>query len=240
MHSIYRTIVFLGYLATTSGAQQHLRFDGDAETYEMTFDDSRISVSRMRQIAPLSPFVENSHEFQIGMGSVKMGGKDVRDKVFMAPELDLCIDEPGKPCPLNDAYFAHADRALKQGSDQLAKLRKEELPAQLEPVRTYLAHGLEHSLQMNRARYEYLKSGNMAPMRQLLCDACPCANETELLKLLDTARNDPATKLKLSWLNWQNEIVQCQRNHSPYPMEAWKNFVAKFGITEQRKSKHID
>jgi hypothetical protein len=89
MHSIYRTIVFLAYSAAVYGGQQHLRFDGEARTYEITFDDSRISVNQMKRIAPLSPFVEFSPEFIIGIEATKRGGKEVQDKVFMAPRSIL-------------------------------------------------------------------------------------------------------------------------------------------------------
>jgi hypothetical protein len=110
-------------------------------------------------------------------------------------------------------------------------------------VRAYLLHGLQHSLQVNNARYEYLKSGNMEPMQQLLCSVCSCKEESDLLKSLNMARDNPNERMEISRMRWANEVNRCQRatNHgATYPMEAWNEFVAKYGITEQRRSKHID
>ena len=179
-----------------------------------------------------------------------MNGKEIVDKVFMAPGLELCLEEPAMHCSRDEdvpdaAFLQNAARNLQKGADQIEELRKERLPSELEPVRAYLAESLRRSLRMESARYEYLKSGNLEPMRQLLCTVCTCANETNLLQLLGTA-TDPRQKLAIARFKWHNEVLRCEREgHDPaystrYPVPAWERFIVDYGITEHRRFHHVE
>jgi hypothetical protein len=231
-------------------AEQHFRFESDTYTYEITFDDSRISLAETRRLAILSPWVDFSPRLWIGFESSRVNGKDVVDKTFMAPELELCVEEPAMHCTRNEdvpdeAFLQNAARNLQKGAEELEELRKEPVPSELEPVRAYLAESLRRSLGMESARYEYLKSGNLEPMRHLLCDVCSCANETSLLQLLSTA-TDPRQKLAIARFQWHNEVLKCEREgHDPayttrYPVQAWERFIVDYRITEHRRFHHVE
>ena len=49
--------LLIGCCVAAYPKQQHLRYEGVDDRYELTFDDSRISSQQMRQIACLSPYV---------------------------------------------------------------------------------------------------------------------------------------------------------------------------------------
>jgi hypothetical protein len=107
------------------------------------------------------------------------------------------------------------------------------LPPQLQPVRVYLLENLLLSLDKERARYEYLKSGSVTPLRTLLCRECDCGAEEEALPgRLDTEA-DPKLRLRLSH-QWHNRLLACLRiTHPPaYPLAAWEKFLQDFGIKE--------
>lgn len=228
--------------------EHHLSYDEDTFTYELTFDDGRISEPEMRRIACLSPYTWTfCGPFQIGVDSNTKEGKEVIDKVFMAPPLEVCIERPGAPCRRDPtipdtAFLKNAAANLRQGDQQVETLRKEHVPEVLETVKAYLLSSLERSLEKQKARYEFLESGNLKPMRQLLCGACGCRAEQERLLEQLGATPDPRTRLKLAWYDWQNTLLACERARHPpaYPMEAWQRFIKEFGITERRRYKRID
>lgn len=93
-------VLLIGCCIAAYPKQQHLSYEGIDNRYELTFDDSRISSEEMRQIACLSPYIEvYCAPFYIGSDSERRAGKVVVDKVFFAPPLDLCIDQPCKHDP---------------------------------------------------------------------------------------------------------------------------------------------
>jgi hypothetical protein len=239
MISILRAVAFLICCSSLLTAKEnHLVYDGDAYIYELTFDDSRISAGDMREIWWLSPWVG-----QPPIGPFNIFGQDI-DKVFMVPRPDRC--EPGANCSRNardpDADFLeNAARNLRVGDGQVKRLRKVKLPSVLEPVRSYLLLRLKLSLEREKARYRYLKSGDLGPLRSLLC-ACSCGTPEEaLLQQLKTT-SDFDTKIGLTQHQWHNQALECERKLYPpgYPMAAWKQFIKDFGIAEQRAYKQID
>jgi hypothetical protein len=229
--------------------EQRLTYDEDASVYALVFDDGRISVAQMREVAWLSPYVTAPPApFELARSETKRpdGTLDL-DKVFLAPWLELCAAvppagcEPYNPLVPNTAFLRNAAKNLKRGTDQVERLRKENLPAVLEPVRAYLLQYLKRSIEKQRYRYDYLNSGDAAPMRQLLCRQCACgASEESLLAQLKTV-SDPKAKLELS-KKWDQRVFECERKGHPpaYPLAAWERFLKDFGITEERHFKHIN
>ena len=230
--------------------EQRLTYDQDASVYELVFDDGRISVAQLREAAWLSPYVTAPPApFELAGSETKSPGDKtpIIDKSFLAPWLELCTEIPPSKCEAYDpgipnaAFMANAAKNLKRGDEQAERLRRESLPAALEPVRAYLLESLKRSIEKQRKRYEYLKSGDPAPMRQLLCRECACgASEESLLTQLKTV-SDLKSKLELS-TKWDQRVFECDRKRHPpaYPLFAWERFLEDFGITEQRRFKHVD
>jgi hypothetical protein len=87
------------------------------------------------------------------------------------------------------------------------------------------------------SRYAYLKSGDLGPMRQILCKLCACGKpEEDLLAQLRAA--DPVKKILLAG-EWNNRAIHCEKRPT-YPMEAWAQFLNENGITERRRYQRID
>ena len=224
-------------------------FDEYASVYELIFDDGRISVAQMREAAWLSPYVTAvPAPFELAASETKLpDGTLVLDKIFLAPWLELCGEIPPAKCeqydPLvpNVAFMRNAAKNLKRGDSQVERLRKETLPAVLDPVRAYLLDYLKRSIEKQRYRYAYLKSGDAAPMRQLLCRECACGAPEETLFAQMKTVSDPKAKLELS-MKWDQRVFECERQRHPpaYPLAAWERFLKDFGITERRRFKHID
>jgi len=234
--------------------EQRLTYDQDVSVYELIFDDSRISVAQLREAAWLSPYISAAYgtafpaPFELAGSETKRpdGTLDL-DKVFLAPWLELCTAVPPAKCAPydslipNTAFLRNAAKNLKRGDNQIERLRRESLPAALEPVRAYLLQDLKRSIERQRYRYGYLKSGDPTPMGQLLCRECTCgAPEESMLAHLKTV-SDPRAKLELS-TKWDQRLLECERKGHPpaYPLAAWERFLKDFGITERRRFKRID
>jgi len=84
--------------------------------------------------------VEYSPRFQIGFELSKVNGKEVVDKTFMAPGIELCLEVPAMHCTRDEdvpdeAFLKNAARNLQNGAEKLGELSKEHLPSELERVR---------------------------------------------------------------------------------------------------------
>jgi hypothetical protein len=199
----------------------------------------------MEYISCLSPYVGiYCKPFLVGheSGTTKDGKKYIVQILF-APPLEDCLE---KKCPNPDAtadipdaaFFRNAVYNLDKGRKQVQELRQARVPTALQPVKDYLLKGLERGVEMEAARYAYLKSGDLGPMRQIWCAACVCVkSEEDLLAQLRTAT--PAKKNLLAG-EWNNRVLAC-RNHPPiYPIDAWERFVKEYGLKERHRSQHID
>jgi hypothetical protein len=195
-------------------AEKHLlHYDEDDFTYELTFDDTRISVAQMREIACLSPWSSYCAPFVISSESKRNGKAENVEK-----------------------------SNLREGAKQIEIFRNRQVPQALASIKATLLATFERSLEKQQARYAYLKSGDMSSMRAILCGACKGrAEESALLEQLRTA-TDPHRRLNLSWYDWQNKLVACEHAHppSPYPLDQWQHFLNDYGITEKRRSLRID
>ncbi len=227
--------------------EKHLIYDDDFYIYELTFDDKRTSAISMREIWWLSPWVRGNGiaPFHIVGGSWKSpSGENVVDKRFVAPRLEE--GAPGvkrsRSSKSREADFLeNALHKLRLGDEQINKLRRLKLPSVLEPVRRYLLLHLDLSLKREKARYRYLKSGDVGPLRKILF-ACTCGpSEKELLQQLETA-SDFWARVRLTGHEWHNKALVCEDTLYPpgYPMSAWNQFIKDYGIREQRQYKAID
>ena len=227
--------------------EQRLTYDEDDFEYVLIFDDASISVAQMREVAWLSPYPRAGYvkdgmaPFETsGSGVLLPDGTYVVDKTFFAwlefcPAVPPWNCEPFDPEVPNAAFMRNAAISLQRADEQVDRLLHMRLPPALEPVRAYLLEHLLLSVERERYRYEYLRSGDIAPMRKLLCRECDCgASEETLLADLQTTA-DPKLKLFLSTYSWNRQVLACERKTHPpaYPMSAWERFLKDFGITER-------
>jgi hypothetical protein len=237
------TLLALGSCAALSAEERELKYRSELEAeYILKFDDSRISVSQLREIVWLSPKFDAQigSPFQMTWESTPSANGVVFDKWLVVPELESCNPgylECGHP-DLNAAFLKNAAVNLERGKREVEILRRLKLPPVLEPVRTYLMENLKFFQKLEEVRYTYLQTGEVRPMRQLLCKYCPCEAEEE--KLLNELANTPdgATRRRLSLYQWYNDVLHCHTKSLPhkYPVDAWDRFLEQFHITESIRS----
>lgn len=222
--------------------EQHLKYENDMQVYELEFNDQKISAAEMRQIVQFSPYlwVDIPSPFT----AIKSWNNNQIDRQFIVPWLELenpAYSESGTSSTIRPAFLKHAALNLKRGREEVALLRSLKVPEVLAPVRSYLLQNLEFSLAIEEARYAYFKTGDIGPLRRILCEECPCDEGQErILGKLKDAPNG-AARLRISRYKWQNQVLDCRRPHAgTYPIEAWKQFVKQFGIQESYHFKHVD
>lgn len=158
------------------------------------------------------------------------------DKVMLSPQLEDCPH--GHPnCPptiVNDAFLRNAEANLEKARNQVQTLKRERIPESLEPIRRFLLDNLTTTLRMEEARYEYIRTGAVAPVRAMLDQYCT-ASQPELIRKLQEAP-DGETRRELSQHDWHNAAWQCYRARSgKYPGEAWKQFVREYHVRENAR-----
>ena len=223
--------------------QQHLKYEESdrMQIYELIFDDQDISVATIEKIVWFSPYLifePKGAPFQMGHSWM---GKDVIEKTVMIPWLEVC--NPGyAACDhpiLNAAFLRNAEVNLQRGKQQIEKLKQMDIPKELWPIRDHFLVGMEFSLNQHGVRYHYLKSGDVEPMRKLLCEQCPCGKpEEELIRKLKNTKG--TARLELSNRTWFNEIIHCRDPKLRYLLEAWQQFLKKYGIEEKYRFPHVE
>lgn len=224
--------------------QQHLKYEdsGGMQIYELTFDDQKISVAIIEEIVWFSPYLifepKGAAPFQMGHSWM---GKDVIEKTVMIPWLEVCnpgYDACDHPV-LNAAFLRNAELNLQRGKQQLQKLKQMDIPKELWPIRDHFLVGMEFSLKQHGVRYHYLKSGDVEPLRKLLCEQCPCGKaEEELIRKLQNTKG--TARLELSNRTWFNEIINCRDGKLRYPLAAWQQFLKAYGIEEKYRFPHVE
>lgn len=249
MTRLHCVILILAICPALSAEERRLHFEIFDQTYDLIFDDTRIPDTEMRQIAWLSPYLTSFYKSNAGSSPFQEMYRSIDykpdltyevEKVIMAPPLESCSSPESALCKAYDptvpdaAFLRNAAENLDRADEQVGLLLHMSLPPQLQPVRAYLLEHLLLSVDEERARYDYLKSGDVTPLRTLLCRECECgANEEALLGKLAT-EPDPKLRRQLSWYDWCNRLLACERQTHPptYPLGAWERFLQDFGIAE--------
>lgn len=245
-----RITLLLLCAATVFAKQKHLVYESDPESYDIWFDDQRISPAIMREIAWLSPHMPSptsvpSPFIQASSSRQTATGKKI-DKIILVPALEDC-NPVGSHCEdrsvPDEAFLQNAMVNLQRGERQLRMLRTETLPAPLKPVQEYLVGYMQFFLDLQKARYEYLKTGSPLRLQEMLGKECSSPKDSKVNQSLSRALTRSWTgqqQLRLT-LEWSTAVLRCHRDHSPtYPMEAWRHFLSEYGITERVSYRHIE
>ncbi|HEX4133591.1 MAG TPA: hypothetical protein VHY84_03135 [Bryobacteraceae bacterium] len=209
--------------------EQHISLRSSPEIYSATVDDSLSRTMSLRLVPVFSPLIDTSPPRSPYLTATDL----VSDKIMLSPQLEDC--QSGHPnCPptiVNDAFMHNAETNIEKGRKQVRDLKQERLPESLEPVRRFLLDNLVTALRMEEARYEYIKSGMVAPLKALLDQYCT-TDQQRLIRKLGEAP-DAEKRRELSWADWHNAVLKCYEVPSrKYPMEAWKQFTRQYHVRE--------
>jgi len=205
--------------------------------YMATVDDSLSRRMNLDLLPVFSPLVPTSPPLNPYRTAVSISSGKIYDKVMASPQLEDCLhgDPNCPPTTVNDAFLHNAEANLEKGRNQVRNLKQERLPESLEPVRRFLLDNLTTHVRMEEVRYEYIKTGAVAPLQAMLDQYCT-TNQQGLIRKLEEAP-DAGTRRELAWHDWGNVVRQCYDERSgKYPMEAWKQFTRQYHVRETPRS----
>jgi hypothetical protein len=224
-----------------------LTFKTEDTQYTVSFDSSKISDRKMRELIILSPLVTDyagvpgpgaKQEFQ-AVGSTT---GDVVDKSLAAVPLELC--DPDDPryvgCATNDIsspdFLRNAEVNLERSRRGLAWLQQIDHPQELQPVLAYLQERLALSLWIEERRFEYYSTWDDRALQRTYDGVDPAAACGQTFKELPVA-SSPKLKHEIVRVGWVNCIRQSVFARQPgrYPVRAWNAFLKAYGITENYK-----
>lgn len=225
-----------------------LTFKTEDTQYTVSFDSSRISDRKMRELIILSPLVTDyagvpgpgaTQEFE-AMGSTT---GNVVDKSLAAVPLEQC--DPDDPtyvgCATNEIsspnFLRNAEVNLERSRRGLAWLQHLDYPQELQPVAAYLQERLAFSLWIEERRFEYYSTWDDRALQRTYDGVDPAALCGQAFKELGAASSSPKLKHEIVRVGWVNCIRQSvfARHPSRYPVGAWNAFLKAYGIAENYK-----
>ena len=228
-------LLFPAVSALLAGAEKKIVINEGDEVYTATFDDTKAPEARMREWVLLSPYVGDPFNSDETFYMAITESRDVEkiDKIFYASPLEKC----GKPgCenrPVDSAWLANAEKNLDLGQKQVQRLDAMTLPAVLEPVRSYLLAYLRFSLDLERARFRYIKDGDVQPLRALFAATCRSSEPEDASMFANLAAAPPTARPAASRSGgWYNRMIHCRASEGSYPIASWQAFARNYGLKE--------
>jgi hypothetical protein len=225
-------------LEVASAVEQRIEYETDTEKYTAWFDDARIPVAEMQRLVWLSPNLPPDLP-----GPFLMVSSYRDDKELVVPTLEECVlhKELCGDGASNAMLLKNAQLNLQQGTEQIEKLKNEEVPPALQSVKSYLLQTIQFRWDLQNARYLYAQNGNTRLMEKILCKQCVCDGQTTtLLQQLQTNPDDSVSLRLLRTFPWYRHVNRCHLDRDKYPVSAWDQFKREFGIREELHHKHID
>jgi hypothetical protein len=107
------------------------------------------------------------------------------------------------------------------------------LPAVLEPVRSYLLAYLRFSLEIQRARFRYIKDDDVQPLRTLFAATCHSSQPGDGSMFANLAAA-PQTARPAATTMWESRLIHCRASEGRYPIASWQAFVRNYGVKENK------
>jgi hypothetical protein len=218
------------------GAEKKIVINEGDEVYKATFDGTKAPEARMREWFLLSPYVGTppnpDENFYMAIGVSRENGVEKIDKIFLAPWLELCRKPGCESRPVDSAWLANAEKNLDLGQKQVQRLDAMTLPAVLEPVRSYLLASLRFSLDVQQARFRYIKDGDVQPLRTLFAATCRSSEPGDASMFANLAAAPPTARPTASRYGWENRMIHCRVGEGSYPIASWQAFVRNYGLKE--------
>jgi hypothetical protein len=237
------SLVLLSLLVSTgqgSGSDRRVAYSNELQSYEMAYDDQRLSGYDMQELVWLSPSYHPDKEgpYWVGYSSEIRNGLRVIDKTIQARPLEFGIDMPRAEMLIEPEFLERARSNIQRNRADLAHLESLKIPDVLIPVKSYLKASFLDSIAIEELRYEYIRTGDVEPLDKALCDRCPCGPaEREALSKLRNASGFSARR-ETSWSAWPTAMNRCDiSRRETYPIQAWEAFLREFRISEKSEDR---
>ena len=229
-------LLFLAVSALLAGAEKKIVINEGDELYTATFDDTKAPEASMREWVLLSPYVGDPFNSDETFYMAITESRDVEkiNKFFYAPPLDRCRTPECGSRPVDSAWLANAEKSLDIGQKQVQRLDSMTLPAVLEPVRSYLLAYLRFSLDLERARFRYIKDGDVQPLRTLFAATCRSSKPEDGSMFADLAAAPQTARPAVSGHGWHNRMIGCRASEGRYPIASWQAFARNYGVKENK------
>jgi hypothetical protein len=247
--SVFKLIAFCLFATASMHGQSRLVIDTDQFQYAATFDPSRISEPRLRELLLFSPYDFDVSGTQIDHLTVIIGSEETPKKLEKAPiayQLELCVgDDPRyRPCGARDitdaSFFANAQINVDRNEQILAALNRLDVPVELRSILQQFRDSMTFYSTIEHRRLEYLRNGDLRILSRSIGVLDPsriCRKEIGELKKAATLHR----RYELSGKEWHNCLNSEWNRISPaYPREAWASFLHAYGISEQYTYKPVD
>ena len=225
----------LAVSALLAGAEKTIVINEGDDVYKATFDDTKAPEASMREWVLLSPYVGdpfNSDE-TFYMAITESPDVEKINKIFYAPPLDQCRKPGCENRPVDSAWLANAEKSLDVGQKQVQRLDAMTLPAVLEPVRSYLLAYLRFSLEIQRARFRYIKDGDVQPLRTLFAATCRSSEPGDGSMFANLAAA-PQTARPAATTMLESRLIHCRASEGRFPIASWQAFVRNYGVKENK------
>jgi len=239
MIRIYRNrnvaLAGLAVSALLAGAEKKIVINEGDEVYTATFDDTKAPEASMREWVLLSPYVGDPFNSDETFYMAITESRDVEkiNKIFYAPPLDQCRKPGCENRPVDSAWLANAEKNLDLGQKQVQRLDAMTLPAVLEPVRSYLLAYLRFSLEIQRARFRYIKDGDVQPLRTLFAATCRSSEPGDGSMFANLAAA-PQTARPAATTMLESRLIHCRASEGRFPIASWQAFVRNYGVKENK------
>jgi hypothetical protein len=214
-------VVLLGLPPAAAAEPQRLIVPTLLGEYHLLFDDRRVTEAQLRALVVLSPHLA-------GWTSLAV-----------APRLERCVVgdsaylDCGNRSVRSHTFLWNARVNLERGRDALTHVRGLRVPAELEPVSTWLQRSLAFSLWLEETKLEFFRTADVGVLRRRYEDLDPGRECAAVLGKVARATSADAQfdMVVLPWHNCAN--AQFRRRLGDYPMAAWLRFLSAWRITER-------
>lgn len=240
-------VMLMGMIAAPSyqAETRTLTFKTINDVDKISFDPTKISESRLRELIVLSPFIVDyindkaNKNFSVA-GS--MVGR-VPDKQLIALPLELCIagDPAYSNCDTNDiakpSFLHNAEVNLQKSKRGLSWVQHLDHPKELDSVVKFLEQSLSLSIWIEETRLKYYSTWDETTLKEVHHGIDPEQLCPETFRKLE-ADGSKEEKYRTVRFDWANCILRAiDRDLGPYPINAWNSFLQAFSITEEYKQK---
>lgn len=231
-------------------ATQTLTFETANDTDTITFDPSKISEHRLRELIVYSPYIVSYWNDMPNASLSALGSMTgtVPNKHFCALPLEQCIagDPSYSDCRTKNkdvvsaTFLRNADVNLEKSKHGLSSLQHLDHPSELNSVANFLERWLSASIWIEQARLRYYSSWDERFLKEVHDGADPGETCAEVFSKLANERSNDE-KYRIVRFDWANCVLKAfDRQLGPYPLNEWNAFLKAYGITETYKQKSPD